>query len=173
MGSITYRAWQTAQALTANWRPVADHLAKDALPAPLFALFLSMSRNDRQHHLRVYRQLLAQGHTHPALLQAALLHDVGKTRLRFNVLDRIGVVVVKMLLPHKFEEWGQGEAKGWRRAIVVSAQHPLWGAEMVAALGGDPLAVQLIAHHQDPIMSNLPPTIHELLPVLKAADDAN
>lgn len=173
MASISYRVWQTAQAITANWRPVEDHIAADALPTPLYILFATMPRNDRQHHLRVYKQLIAQGHDHPALVQAALLHDVGKTRYRFNVLDRIWVVVIKTLLPRQFKKWGQGEPISWRRAVVISAQHPAWSAEMVAASGGDQLAVDLIARHQDPITPDLPPAIQALLPLLKTADDEN
>lgn len=173
MHQIRYRIWQTFQAMTARWRPVEDELAASVLPTPLFALFLSMSRNDRQHHLRVYKSLIGQGHNHPALLQAALLHDVGKTRYRFNVLDRIWVAIIKTLFPQQFERWGSGEAKGWQRAIVISAQHPHWGAEMVASAGGDPLAVELIKHHQDSITADMTTELRELLPILKAADDAN
>lgn len=173
MPSIRYRAWQTLQALTANWRPVDDHLAEAALPPALYNCYRSMSRNDRQHHLRVYRRLVADGHHQPALLQAALLHDLGKTRYRFSVLDRIWVVIVKTLLPRQFDRWGQAEPVGWRRPIVISAQHPAWSAEMVNAAGGDPLTVELIARHQDPITPDLSPNVRKLLPILQAADDAS
>lgn len=38
---------------------------------------------------------------------------------------------------------------GWRRAFVVSVQHPRWGAELADQCGTSPLAVELIARHQE------------------------
>jgi hypothetical protein len=124
----------------------------------------------RKHHLRVYFALCRAGETQPQLLKAALLHDVGKTRYPFRLFDKIVVVVVKVLLPHQFKRWGAGEALGWRRRFVVSAQHPAWGAEMVEALGSDPLMVTLIRRHQDPL-DRTDPELKTLLAALQAADD--
>lgn len=173
MNRVTYRIWQTTQALTAGLRPVDEGIAAEQLSPELFALFKSMARTDQHHHLRVYKQLIADGHDHPAIVQAALLHDVGKTRVRFTIADRIWAVVVKTLWPKIFVRWSQGEPIGWRRAMVASAQHPAWGAEMVAAADGDPFAVELIAHHQDPITDDLSDDLKHWLPIFQAVDDAN
>jgi hypothetical protein len=65
----------------------------------------------------------------------------------------------------------------WRKAFVVAAQHPKWGAEMAAAAGTLPLAVALIRRHQDK-----PNTIEQqeinsreklLLRILQSVDDSS
>ncbi len=167
------RVRQTIQALLAWVRPVDNALAGDYLSTELYALFKRMARSDRQHHLRVLARLLDAGHDHPALLTAALLHDVGKIRVRFTIPDRIIAVLVKRFLPHRFETWSQREPRGWRKAIVVSAQHPEWGAEMVAKSGGDALTVALIRYHQTPVTDTMDETLRDLLPHLQTADDAS
>ena len=166
------RIRQTFQALFAWLRPVDDDLARQHLSPAAFELFMRMPRSDRQHHLRVFEKLRAAGHTHPALLTAALLHDVGKTRTAFTIPDRILAVVVKKLWPARFDQWSQGRPMGWQRAFVVSAQHPAWGADMLAAIDGDPLAVQLIRYHQD-CVADVPDddTLRTLLQHLQTMDD--
>jgi hypothetical protein len=164
------RVRQTLQAVSAWSRPVDDTPAARYLEPPLFQ---TMSRSDRQHHLRVLNRLLRQGYDHPALVVAALLHDVGKTRVRFTIPDRIMAVLVKRLMPGQYAVWSQGEAKGWRKAIVASAQHPVWGADMVEAAGGDKLAVKLIRYHQATITDSMDANLRILLGQLQAADDAS
>ncbi len=170
---IPYRIKQTLQALTAPWRPVDDALAAQHLAPVLHQLFLTMSKNDRQHHLRVYKRLCAAGHISPALLTAALLHDIGKTRYRFGIPERILAVAVKTLLPAKFAQWSKGEAMGWRRALVVSARHPEWGAEIVGQVCDDVLVLTLIRLHQTPLADVPTGQTRDLLTVLQMADDAS
>jgi len=167
------RIRQTLQALTAWFRPVEDELAAQYLDVAEFALFMMMPRSERQHHLRVLKVLLRRGHRQLPLLKAALLHDVGKTQVRFSIPERILAVVVKKLCPRCFERWSQGEPRGWRKAFVTSAQHPVWGAELVADIGCDAEVVWLIEHHQDKL-AGLPSTEYEQwLVQLQAADDVS
>lgn len=168
--TIRGRVRQTVQALFAWIRPVDDTVAEAFLTPDEFALFMRMGRSDRQHHLRVFSRLQAQGHTHPALLTAALLHDVGKTRSTFTIPHRIAAVLVKKFAPAYFEQWSQGEPASWRTAFVVSAQHPVWSAEMMEAVRSDPLSIWLVRHHQDKIYPHNE-TAARLLEQLQAADD--
>lgn len=168
---IPYRIKQTLQALSAPLRPVDDQIAEQVLPAALYQLFLTMSKNDRQHHLRVYRRLKAASHTDPALLKAALLHDVGKTRFRFGIPERILAVAVQALFPSYFAQWSQGEPQGWRRALIVSARHPQWGAEMVQQVCDDPLVIELIRLHQTSLEAVEDGRTKTLLAALQQADD--
>ena len=48
------------------------------VPAAAWPLFDAMPHNDQHHSLNVLRSLRTAGHTEPALMQAALLHDVAK-----------------------------------------------------------------------------------------------
>jgi hypothetical protein len=171
------RVRQTWQALTAPLRSVDDALAQRHLSPASFALFMTMPRRDRQHHLRVLRLLLANNDLPEtpatrALYKAALLHDVGKTQARFTIFDRILVVLIKKIWPHQFAQWSQGDPHGWRRPFVVSVQHPRWGADMLRLVDDDMLACQLILHHQDTLVQTPnDATLRHLLALLQAADD--
>jgi putative nucleotidyltransferase with HDIG domain len=169
MMSAAYRFRQGARALAAWLRPVDDTQAEPYLSPALLALYRRMRRSERQHSLRVLHNLLAAGHTDPDLLVAALLHDVGKTRTSFFLPEKVLVVLVKAVAPGLYRRWGSGARRGWRRPFAVSVQHPAWGAEMVAAAGGSPRAVELIRHHADDLGTGTDP----LLRALQAVDDLN
>jgi hypothetical protein len=72
-----------------------------------------------------------------------------------------------------FERLSNGEARGWRRGFVVSAKHPEWGADMVAAAGGDALAVKLIRYHQSRVSDISDEDLKTWLPYLQMADNAS
>jgi hypothetical protein len=123
------------------------------LAPPLRALFERMTPGEQKHSLAVLRAVRAGGDGQGlpvGLLQAALLHDVGKTRAPIGLLGRVFVVLAGTLLPAHSRHWAQGEARGWRRPFVTAARHAEWGAELCARAGADPLAVTLIRRHQDP-----------------------
>ncbi len=169
--SALHRLDQGLRALAAWTRPVDDALAERHLAPELAALYRRMRRSERQHSVRVLQRLLDAGQTHPDLLAAALLHDVGKTRLRFSLPEKVLVVLVKALAPAAYRRWGSGPARGWRRPFAVSIQHPAWGAEMVAAAGGSPLAVELVRRHADPLEGPPRSEADRLLLALQAVDD--
>ncbi len=143
------------------------------MSAQELALFDRFSLNDQWHSYRVMKMLQAAGHTQPALLVAALLHDVGKTKLSLSIWQRSLIVLVSLLLPGQAAVWGQGEAVGWQRPFVVKAQHPAWSAEMAAAAGSLPQAIVLMRRHQDPIDPNDTSEEAALLRLLQWADDQN
>lgn len=147
--SAIYRFRQGMRALSAWFSGVDDALAQQHLTPDLFILYRQMRRSERQHSLRVLQQLVGTGETHPDLLTAALLHDVGKTQTLFFLPEKVLVVLVKAAAPALIQRWGSGSARGWRRPFAVSVQHPAWGADMVAEAGGTPLAVELIRRHAD------------------------
>jgi hypothetical protein len=135
-------------------------------------LYQRYSLTDQQHTYQVLSLLRQAGYTQPALLTAALLHDVGKSCLPINVLERSLAVLAHKLLPRQTAVWGQGEANGWKRPFVVKMRHPQWSAKLAQTAGSDPLAVWLMAHHQE----SLPPPAERderwhLLAQLQWADD--
>jgi hypothetical protein len=169
--SASYRLWQGLRALGAWVRPVDDNLAAQHLSPALFALYRRMRRAERLHSLRVLRMLLASGQTHPDLITAALLHDVGKTQARFILPEKVLVVLVKAFAPGRYRRWGSGPGRGWQQAFAVSMQHPAWGAEMVARAGGTPLVVELIRRHADALAGPPQTEADHLLQALQAVDD--
>lgn len=174
MASGLMRFRQGVRALFAWAQRVDLALAERTLPPTLFPLFLKMRRGERLHSLNVLRTLQEQGYDQPALLTAALLHDVGKSRAPFYLWERVIVVLARAFTPQRAKRWGQTQAPwGWRRPFVISAQHPAWGAEMVADAGADDLVVSLIEAHQRYLTR--PPEGHFecLLSALQAADELN
>jgi len=157
--------------------PAWEEIESILTPAEV-ALFRQHSVADRRHAYRVLRTLRAGGHDHPALLAAALLHDVGKTRYRLRLWERIAGALADICCPGRVKAWGSPRVGSrailsWRRPFIIRQQHPQWGAEMAAEAGSAPLVVTLVRHHQDKA-SRLPDAeANGLLHALQWADDQN
>ncbi len=154
--------------------PAEQAEAAAALGSPaLAALFNQHSPAEQAHALRVLRAVRAGPHPYTAqreLLQAALLHDIGKVRAPLNVFERTLAVLGRRWLPNLAARWGQSPPRGLYRAFAVAAQHPAWGADLCAQAGAPPLTLALIRRHQDRAAHSATPE-DEMLGVLQAADD--
>jgi putative nucleotidyltransferase with HDIG domain len=171
---LTYRARQFWNALQARPDLQGVEEVRQFLSAPLMTLFLQMQPGEQAHSIQIFQTLREQGTSHPDLLTAALLHDVGKIRCPLHVWERALIVVCKRLLPKQVSIWGSGEPTGWRRSFVVAEQHPDWGAALVAEAGAPTQVVKLIARHQQkPIRETRQATTIEdqLLSQLQVLDD--
>jgi hypothetical protein len=201
--SALYRAFQFFAALKANWGGgnLADAdqaLVNAILTSPAQRqLFKRMSANDQRHAVAVARTLQQANHTEPALLQAALLHDIAKS-LGQPIIHRVLIVLLNRFWPAlltRISEWqmANGELSSyidypcpagyspfahspiptWRCPFIVHAHHPAIGAAWVSQAGGDPLLVQLIARHQDHLPSHPTTAADKLLAALQWADNLN
>lgn len=167
------RASRFFRTLTA--RPDEERLAQAerGLPPELRQLLREQPAPDLAHSLRVYETLRARGETHPELLAAALLHDVGKARFPLHVWERVLIVLAQRLFPARAARWGASRPEGWRRPFVVATQHPEWGAEMVARCGGSALLVDIIRRHQAHVSQEGMDEAGRLIRRLQTADRAN
>lgn len=168
---LVYRFRQFWHALFAEPTPEGLEQAQQILSDAQYRLFRSMPPGEQAHALRVLWTLQRRRETHPDLLVAGLLHDVGKSRYPLKTWERVLIVLGETFFPERARRWGRVERKGWRRLFVVSRQHPAWGAEMAAQHGASPLAVRLIWRHQDTV-SEIPDAMEDrLLRALQAADN--
>jgi len=145
--AVRLRVGQFFGALAARRRPPDDAPARRVLPEPLGRLFAAMPAEDRRHGLRVLAGLEAAGERDPLLLQAALLHDVGKAEAGVGLVHRVARVLLARRAGPVWS-WLAGWPTGWRRPFWVVANHPARGAVWVEAVGGDPDLAQLIRHHE-------------------------
>ncbi|RME49016.1 MAG: hypothetical protein D6796_05495 [Caldilineae bacterium] len=169
LNALRYRAGQFFAALRPalsadDWAQVEAVLGRDT---PALALFRRMSAPDRRHAVAVLRTVRQAGEDHPALLQAALLHDVGKS-LGLPLLHRVVIVLLNAFWPAALTALADAPltTARWRRPFVVHARHPEIGARWAAQAGCDPLAVTLIRRHQQPppaTSATLPDRLHRAL----------
>jgi hypothetical protein len=141
------------------------------MPAPLvdpgdwlgraeLALFLEQSEVDQRHASRVARLLMTRGHVDKLLIQAALLHDVGKAGGGIRLWHRIGWVLLGRLAP------GPRSALARRGGTWAAlAGHETIGAARLHSAGADPRLVGLVGGRP------LPGDEHRAR-LLRAADDA-
>jgi putative nucleotidyltransferase with HDIG domain len=173
MRRIVYRILQFRNALNSLPDPEAVRRAKEFLSPSLFALFSDLLPFEQAHALRVFDRLQEKGFSHPDLLTAALVHDIGKARFPLRPWERVMGVLAKKFFPDRIKEWGQGQPKGLRLGIVVAEQHARWGAEMAEAAGASELIVRLVAYHQDQNFTHLPEDERVLLGALQSVDQVS
>ena len=174
---LLYRGRQFWLALRLH--PAAPGLeqARLILGSDLFALFVRMQPGEQVHSLHMLEKLLAQGEKHSDLLVAALLHDVGKSRRKLRLWERAWIVLSRAIWGQRAAQWGSASVSDlaslpfWKQPLVVAEQHPGWGAEMVAAAGGTPLAVTLIRCHADKPANAQQSPEGRLLALLQFVDD--
>lgn len=170
---INYRTKQFWNTLTtAPAQPDLDQ-ARLLLNRDLFSAFQSLQSGEQAHALEVYNKIKNTGSTDQDLLRAALLHDIGKARVRLNIWERVVIVLARVFMPEKVKHWGIGEPTGWRKPFVVAEQHPAWGADIAAAHGASSLTVSLIRRHQEVISGPVFSLEDRLLIQLQAADDTS
>jgi len=119
------------------------------------ALFFRLQPSEQAHSLDLLRRLIAQGESHPDLLAAALLHDVGKIQYPLQLWERVWVVLAHTLMPGWVKKWGSQPIQAgqpfpaWRKALMVAEQHPRQGAELAAQAGSTSMVVALILRHHE------------------------
>lgn len=150
--------------------PADEAWARGVLSEREHRLWRQMSRADRRHAAGVGRQVGRHlgDEARPAVLAAALLHDVGKTASHLGTYGRVVATLAGMAA-------GRGMAEAWSarsgftRRVGLYLRHAELGADMLAMAGSDPLTVAWAReHHRPPDQWTVPAPIGA---ALKAADD--
>ncbi|MCA0456488.1 MAG: HD domain-containing protein [Chloroflexi bacterium] len=172
--SAAYRIGQGIKALFAFSQPVDMSLVTSYLSPTLLDLFKRFDRGEQLHSLAVLRDVLAQGETPDDLAVAALLHDVGKTRYPISVWQKTAAVLVRALMPSRYQRWSEGNPLNlWQRPFVVYEQHPAWSGELLASANASEAVQWLVTHHADPIEKWQDHAYVHLLRRLQQADNQN
>lgn len=147
--------------------------AQELLPAPLWRIFTTMPRGDQWHGLCVCRRLMAEGHDEPALLAAALLHDVGKAEGGLTLAHRTAIILTNALAPRQdwLDRLGAAQPGSWRYPFYVQRHHAALGAARLREAGADAAIVSLVGAHE-PWAASLAPELEPLRCALIAADEA-
>jgi HD domain len=143
-----HRVRQFALALGARATPAArEDLAQNLNPRQQ-VLFEQMPSIDQRHCQAVFRTLREGGQADPALLQAALIHDAGKSLGPVGIRHRVTAVLAKALSPRLWERLDGGPGSWWY-PFRVHRHHATLGADLAAQAGCSPEVVWLVAHHED------------------------
>ncbi len=134
------------------------------LGSGLYQLFAGMRPGAQRHGYDVLMRVRSDGPAVAGLWAAALLHDVGKGYL--GALPRVAWVVAGVAGPRLRSRLASHRLGSWL-GLETNLHHAEVGARMVAARGGSPVLVRLVAGHyrRDPD--------DVLLCCLQRADDDN
>ena len=174
MAAVIGRIGQGLRAMFAFALPVDDAVVREVLTPDLYRLFQRMTRSEQIHSIRVMKTLRAHGYDQPDLLTAALLHDVGKSRYGMTLPERVIASLIHKASHSTYKYYRDAthlKPSGWRRALVIAAQHPSWSAEDMESAGASQVAVSLARRHADRIEGTPQTEEDRLLAALQAADD--
>ncbi|MGB9592995.1 MAG: HD domain-containing protein [Anaerolineae bacterium] len=136
-----YRAKQFFRAFRRRDPRALAAVAQAYLSPSQLALFQQMSPYDQEHAVDVLNRLRRQGWQDAELMQAALLHDVGKAFVRASLWRRVAHVLLWAARDNPMRD-------GYARHADV-------GADAAERAGSSPAVVALIRRHHAPLP--LPP----------------
>lgn len=168
-----YRIRQVVWAAQALRRPLDLGVLDEYLNQAQRALFLRMSRPDQRHSLAVFRQLRSAGMDDPSLLQAALLHDVGKAGADVRLWHRVLIVLVRAFWPKLLARLAQDRPGSWKYPFFLYLQHAQLSAERARLAGASLETELLIREHHNLGSSVLEGVLAEWLRVLQQADSTS
>lgn len=151
LARVRYRVGQGLTYLRAPRSDMLDARLRELLRPTEFELISRLSRADRAHHLEVHARLLERGCSDRDLLEAALLHDVGKVELdtRVGLIDRSLAVLIGVASPRLLKVLARPDGRRWRRGFFLVLHHPEAGAWLAYGAGCNERVCWLIAHHHD------------------------
>lgn len=132
-------------------------LIHNYLPEKAISLFTAQLPADQRHCLDVALDLLQNNpdslslSQKDQLIQAALLHDCGKTLYPLRLWQRV-YVVLAAYLPHSICDFLKSSShfQSLSQPLKLAKEHPEWGAKLSAQAGLEEEVIQLIHFHHTP-----------------------
>ena len=162
-GRARYRVRQFARGLRPSLSPAEIEVARVRLSPAEFALFLDAEARDRRHSFDLFVALQSAGVGELDLV-AALVHDVGKGRLR--PWQRIAFVLLSAAVPRLGRRLEVEHGASWRQALWRLRHHARLGAARLEAAGSDARVMELVRRHTE-----APPSDDPALARFIEADD--
>ncbi len=172
MKVAVHRFAQGVGALFAFARSPNLGLAQRHLSTCEYNAFRSMSRSEQLHSLHVLQKVLADDpNAAKALITAALLHDVGKSRYHLSVLQKTLAVIIEAIAPQASRHLSRDETISfWRAPFIVRRHHAKWSGEILRSCGSDADVIWLVERHQDSAEQYRDSQCYVLLSTLQRAD---
>jgi len=145
---IAQRVRQFFQALKQGAEKSEEAPAGFLKPKPR-ALFQTMAPRDRRHSVKVLWRLWEWGYRDRDLLEAALLHDIGKAGGRIRLWHRVALVLLQGISGHLAERIALNQPGSWCYPFYLLLAHAERGARLAREAGCSPETVAFIrAHHR-------------------------
>lgn len=139
-------ATRTTIAFLPSFSRPDDEFARKYLTGAEYVLYAGMDPRDRHHACQVTKALLEKyPQASLTLIQAALLHDVGKSGSRYRPIHRI---LVHLYTPKDIPP--APRFKGLRGAWQRNLYHDRYGADLIVSAGGDAQVAEIVARHHVP-----------------------
>ncbi|MBI4318808.1 MAG: HD domain-containing protein [Chloroflexi bacterium] len=145
-----YRFRQFIAAVAAKVEPEELPPLRQYLGPAELRLFRAMPVQDQRHCLNVFVELRRAGYEDKPLLQAALLHDVGKGGVGLGVWHRVAIVLLKALAPRLLSAIASHDKGSWRYPFWVHRHHAGLGASVLRQAGSSARVVELVLGHHSP-----------------------
>lgn len=177
MGRIRKRCRQFIRALFSGMEAQDHDFVDEFLDENEKRLFYLTDPAIQKHSVNVARTILSRYcGSKPdleLLVKTSLLHDVGKTKGTFRLVDRVLYVLSCRMSPKVTEiiasQKNSGLFQKLRKAFYIHLHHERIGAELLAINGISKEIVFLVANHHDRSMAGN----SEFLSLLIEADEVN
>ena len=144
LARVRYRVRQFTRGLRPALASDEVEAARVHLSPAEFVLFLDLEPRDRRHAVDLFAALREAG-AGEAELVAALVHDVGKGRLR--TWQRIAFVLLEACAPSLGRRLEAERGAPWRQALWRLRHHAWLGAERLQAAGSAARVLELVRAH--------------------------
>lgn len=173
--SVEMRVKQGVRAIFAFRHTIPDEHLTDILTPEQIEIFRLLPHVEQLHSVNVLHTARQQAPELPHdLAMACLLHDVGKSKFPLALWQKSLAVILKALIPKRFEAWSKGDHEdSWKKMFTVKENHPRWSVELLQHTDISERTLWLILHHGHDLEQFTTHPYHDLLRRLKKADDAN
>lgn len=133
-------------------------------------LFMKISKSERQHSIRVCNAAMEYiKHNNIKdidkyiMCKCALLHDVGKSRIKLNIIYKSIIVIINKITFGKFLKYNRN------KRIISYYNHPEIGAELLEGINEENLdIINCIKYHHSSNMKE-----NKYLEILRICDNCN